>query len=95
MEAKQGSDADESGGGLFAPAQLAPTGKLHNGTAARGTRQWDLAMLRARGQAERYVRALPASEGNPPFVVVVDVRHVIELDADFSRLGKVVMKAIP
>ena len=88
MEAKQGSDADDSAGGLFAPAQLTPTGKLHKGTAVRGTRQWDLAMLKARGQAEQYVRALPASEGNPPFLVVVDVGHTIELYADFSRLGK-------
>ena len=47
MEAKQGSDADESAGGLFAPAQLTPTGKLQRGAAVRGTRQWDLAMLRA------------------------------------------------
>ena len=38
MEAKQGSDADDSAGGLFAPAQLTPTGKLHKGAAVRGTR---------------------------------------------------------
>jgi hypothetical protein len=30
-------------------------------------------MVKARGQAERYVRALPASEPNPPFLLVVDV----------------------
>lgn len=33
----------------------------------RGTGAWDDAMLRARGQAERYVRSLPAGEPNPPF----------------------------
>jgi hypothetical protein len=45
-------------------------------------------MTKAKNQAERYVRALPADEGNPPFVLVVDVGHTIELYADFSRLGK-------
>jgi hypothetical protein len=34
---------------------------------------FDAALLRARGQAENYARALPADEGRPPFLVVVDV----------------------
>jgi len=55
---------------------------------SRGTRGWDVAMQAARGQAERYVRALPASEGNPPFLVVVDVGYSFELYSDFSRAGK-------
>ena len=38
---------------------------------------FDSAMLRARGQAEQYERALPADEGRPPFVVVVDVGGTI------------------
>jgi hypothetical protein len=45
-------------------------------------------MLGARGQAERYAKALPASEGWPPFLIVVDVGHSIELFADFSLTGK-------
>jgi hypothetical protein len=45
------------------------------------------AMLRARSQAESYARALPAAEGRPPFLMVVDVGHVIELYAEFSRSG--------
>jgi hypothetical protein len=44
-------------------------------------------LLKARQQAEDYARALPASEGRPPFVVVVDVGHVIELYAEFTRSG--------
>jgi hypothetical protein len=44
-------------------------------------------MQRARGQAEAYARALPAEEGRPPFLVVVDVGNVIELYAEFSRSG--------
>jgi hypothetical protein len=48
---------------------------------------FDDALLRARTQAENYARALPAAEGRPPFVVVVDVGHVIELYAEFTRSG--------
>jgi hypothetical protein len=42
----------------------------------------------ASGQAERYVRALPASEPNPPFIIVVDVGHTFEIFADFTQAGK-------
>ncbi len=41
-------------------------------------RRYDDSMLRARLQAENYARALPADEGRPPFVVVVDVARSIE-----------------
>ncbi len=44
-------------------------------------------MVRAKGQADKYVRALPASEGRPPFLVVVDVGHSIELYSEFSCTG--------
>ena len=51
------------------------------------TKGFDDALLRARSQAEGYARALPASEGRPPFVVVVDVGNRIELYAEFTRSG--------
>ena len=51
------------------------------------TKGFDDALLRARSQAEGYARALPASEGRPPFLVVVDVGNRIELYAEFSRSG--------
>ena len=54
------------------------------GAAVKG---FDDAMLRARAQAEGYARALPAEEGRPPFLLVVDVGNVIELYAEFSRSG--------
>ena len=54
----------------------------------RGTGAWDDAMIKARGQAERYVRALPAREPNPPFRLVVDVGHSFEVFADFTQAGK-------
>ena len=87
MEAKQGSSAEEGGVSLF-ELDTAAKGKHKRGTAVRGTAQWDVAMKKAKGQAAGYVHALPAEEGNPPFVVVVDVGHTFELYADFSRLGK-------
>ena len=51
------------------------------------TSGWDKAMLRAHGQAVQYVRALPPSEGRPPFVVVVDVGRSLEVYSEFSRSG--------
>ena len=50
-----------------------------------GVASWDALMRAARRQAENYARALKEW---PPFLVVVDVGHVIELYADFSRQGK-------
>ncbi len=43
-------------------------------------------MVRARGQAEAYARALP--DEYPPFLVTVAVGQDIQLFADFSRTGK-------
>ena len=48
---------------------------------------WDNAMLRAHGQAQQYARALPAGEGRPPFLILVDVGRNIELYAEFTRSG--------
>lgn len=38
-------------------------------------------------QAENYVRSLPAEEGRPPFIVVVDVGKSFALYSEFSRSG--------
>ncbi|WP_201314358.1 DNA methyltransferase [Dyella sp. EPa41] len=51
------------------------------------TKGFDDALLRARSQAEQYARALPASEGRPPFLIVLDVGNRIELYSEFSRSG--------
>ncbi len=89
LEAKQGSDAQAAD--AEEAAALMP-GKAkrakRRGTAVRGTAEWDDAMVRARGQADRYARALPAAEGWPPFLVVVDVGHSIELYSEFGRSGR-------
>ncbi|MDZ8117991.1 class I SAM-dependent DNA methyltransferase [Pontiella agarivorans] len=81
LEAKQGSNDWKH------DDPLEPAKKLKKGTAKRGTIAWDDAMLRARGQGERYIRALPAEEGRPPFLLVVDVGHSIELYSEFSCTG--------
>lgn len=89
LEAKQGSDAEtaeEATAAALKPAS-AKKGKKR-GTAVRGTKSWDDAMIRARGQADRYARALPVEEGWPPLLIVVDVGHSIELYSEFSRSGK-------
>ncbi|MAA98198.1 MAG: restriction endonuclease subunit M [Stappia sp.] len=62
-------------------------------TPARGrrsgaNRSWDVLMMNARTQAENYVRLLPASHEPPPFVLVCDVGHCIEVYANFRRDGK-------
>ncbi len=62
--------------------------QISAGTATRGTRRWDKVMRAAKRQAEDYARALPKEHGWPPFILVVDVGHVIEVYADFSGQGK-------
>jgi hypothetical protein len=54
----------------------------------RDTDRWDDAMLKAFVQARDYVRALPVSEPAPPFLLVVDVGHAIEVRSDFSLTGR-------
>ena len=58
--------------------------KLKLGSHTKG---FDDGLLRARSQAENYARALPGTEGRPPFVLVVDVGTVIEVYAEFSKSG--------
>lgn len=58
------------------------------GHGVRGTTAWDDTMLKARNQADNYARAVAKDDGWPPFLMVVDVGHVIELYADFSRQGQ-------
>jgi hypothetical protein len=51
-------------------------------------RAWDVLMLNARRQAEDYVRLLPSNHEPPPFVLVCDVGHCLEVYANFRRDGK-------
>ncbi len=71
--------------GLHAPSGAT---KQRVGHGIRGSASYALSLGRAREQAERYAKALPVAHGWPPFVLVVDVGHVIEVFADFSLTGK-------
>jgi hypothetical protein len=58
------------------------------GHGVRGTAAWDDTMLKARNQADNYARAVAKDDGWPPFLMIIDVGHVIELYADFSKQGQ-------
>lgn len=92
LEAKQGSEADRAAAArgeddldLFGQTASA---RLKRGTARRGTPGWAKAMVQAKGQAERYAKALPADHGWPPFLLVADIGYCIEVYADFTGTGK-------
>ena len=92
LEAKQGSEGDRAAANrgeddldLF--GQTATT-RLKRGTAKRGTPAWAKAMVQAKGQAERYAKALPVDHGWPPFLLVADIGYCIEVYADFTGTGK-------
>ena len=86
LEAKQGVDTKAK---PTDPAQLATLDdapkQTRTGHGVRGTPAYAASMLSAKGQAENYAKGLPEW---PPFIIIVDVGHVIELWADFSRSGK-------
>lgn len=92
LEAKQGSDGDRAAAArgeedldLFGQTASA---RLKRGTARRGTPGWARAMVQAKGQAERYARALPADHGWPPFLLVTDIGYCVEIYADFTGTGR-------
>ncbi len=89
LETKQGvnprrdkSDPDQPLLPALEQADLVSTG---HGT--RGTSAFDKALERAHAQGERYIHALPAEEGRPPFLIVCDVGHSFDLYAEFSGTG--------
>ncbi|MDO7887681.1 class I SAM-dependent DNA methyltransferase [Hymenobacter cheonanensis] len=87
LETKQGTDTPDQQA-KAAKAELGQaTGKRRKGHAVRGTAKWGQMVEAAREQALRYVRALPASEPRPPFVVVVDVGFSIDLYSNFAGVG--------
>ena len=87
LETKQGTTSpDEQAAAEKAQLGL-PTEKRRKGHAVRGTAKWEQMMRAAQEQALRYVRALPASEPRPPFVVVVDVGHCFDVYSNFAGVG--------
>lgn len=91
LEAKQGSEkkqkiADPRQQELLTGEAIPEPTKT--GTAVRGTPGWAKAMESAKRQAYNYARALDTAEGWPPFLIVVDIGHVMEIYSDFSGIGK-------
>ena len=89
LEAKQFQDQPPEPTDLqLALESAGAVARKRKSSPVRGTGAWDDAMLKARGQAERYVRALAAGDPNPPFLLVVDVGNSIEVFADFTQAGR-------
>jgi len=89
LESKQFQETQAGATPLELAAQAAgAVARKKSSQPVRGTGAWDDAMIKARGQAQRYLRALPAAEPNPPFLLVVDVGHSIEVFADFTQAGR-------
>lgn len=87
LESKQFQEAKAEASQLeLAAEEAGVVAKKKSSQPVRGTGAWDDAMTKARGQAERYVRAIP--NDNPPFIIVVDVGHTFEIFADFTQAGK-------
>ena len=87
LESKQFQEARAKASQLELAAEEAGLfSRSKSSQPVRGTGAWDEAMIKARGQAERYVRAIP--DDNPPFLIVVDVGHSFEVFADFTQAGK-------
>ena len=85
MEAKQGVHRTTTDDQL---SLLTDVQKQRQGHGQRGSARWDDTMLRARNQADGYARAVARTDGWPPFLLIVDVGHVIEVYADFSGQGQ-------
>ncbi|MFM6830208.1 MAG: type IIL restriction-modification enzyme MmeI, partial [Novosphingobium sp.] len=90
LEAKQSRERGGAKEVALAAEQAALPGLDAGGPRGRrsANRGWDVLMRNAREQAEQYARALPVEHGWPPFILVCDVGHAIEVFADFSGQGK-------
>jgi len=87
---RRGSFVWECKQGTNAPGETdnAPTaGNGKTGHGKRGTLAFDKALERAFHQARGYITALPTDEGRPPFLIVCDVGHTIDLYAEFTGTG--------
>ncbi|MCI5042298.1 MAG: class I SAM-dependent DNA methyltransferase [Donghicola eburneus] len=87
LETKQGVNQKKNRQGDLTKG-TAERKQKRTGHGVRGTAAWDDTMLKARNQADNYARAVAKEDGWPPFLMVVDVGHVIELYADFSKQGQ-------
>jgi len=82
LEAKQGANI------VAHPTLFTLDPEATRRQTVRNSAGWQQHMLRARGQAERYVRDLPTDEPAPPFLIICDVGFCFDVYADFSGTGR-------
>jgi len=92
IETKQGVDKeDQENSTPLSATELKRRQKRKKGHGVRGTGSWDTILEKAKGQGEQYIRYLPPEEladgGRPPFLIIIDVGHTIDLYAEFTRSG--------
>lgn len=87
LETKQGTITPDEQAAAEKAQLGVPAEKRRKGHAVRGTAKWEQMMKAAYEQALRYVRALPASEPRPPFILVVDVGHCFDVYSNFAGVG--------
>jgi hypothetical protein len=85
LEAKQ---SRLPGGNKALPFQSTIPGLDLASTDRSKSRKWDAMMDNARKQAEGYVFRLEPGQPAPPFIIVCDIGHCLELYADFSGTGR-------
>lgn len=87
LEAKQSRQHKDNAKRVEGQTEM-PFGIVTDQGKRSANRSWDVLMMNARVQAENYVRLLPTDHVPPPFVIVCDVGHCIEIYANFRRDGK-------
>lgn len=86
LETKQGAN-DPLTSGLTEAGYSEAGSKAKTGHGKRGSAAFDRALERAYHQARGYITALPAEDGRPPFLIVCDVGHSLDLYAEFTGTG--------
>lgn len=85
LETKQGANDPALASDLHRLLPEKPAAKAGHGR--RGSAAFDRALERAFHQARAYITSLPAAEGRPPFLIVCDVGHSLDLYAEFTGTG--------
>ncbi len=86
LETKQGAN-DPMTTGLTEAGYTDPGYKAKTGHGKRGSAAFDRALERAYHQARGYITSLPSADGRPPFLIVCDVGHSLDLYAEFTGTG--------
>ncbi|GAA3995998.1 hypothetical protein GCM10022408_03210 [Hymenobacter fastidiosus] len=87
LETKQGTDTPDHQQKLDRAELGLPAATRRKGHAVRGSAKWAEMMQAARQQALGYVRALPADEPRPLFVLVADVGYCLDVYSNFAGVG--------